>query len=109
MTIIAALAIAFTILIETIEQLVFKSAAKFAVYRKYLLALGVALHAVQLLAWFLVLTLLPLGIAAPLMGATYITVAIGSRLVFGEKLDRRRAIGIAAIVVGLALISRSDI
>jgi drug/metabolite transporter (DMT)-like permease len=109
MTIIAALAIAFTILIETTEQLVFKSSAKFAEYRKYLLALGIGLHVIQLLAWFFVLTLLPLGIAAPLMGATYVTVAIGSRFVFGEKLDRRRAIGIAAIVVGLALITRSEI
>ena len=109
MTIIAALAIAFTILLETTEQLVFKAAAKFTDYRKYLLTLGIVLHTGQLLCWFLVLTLLPLGIAAPLMGATYITVAVGSRLVFGEKLDRRRAIGIAAIVIGLALISRSDI
>jgi drug/metabolite transporter (DMT)-like permease len=109
MTIIAALAIAFTILIETIEQLVFKSAAKLAAYRKYLLALGISLHVCQLLCWFLVLTLLPLGIAAPLMGATYVTVAIGSRLVFGEKINRRRAIGIAAIVIGLALITRSDL
>jgi undecaprenyl phosphate-alpha-L-ara4N flippase subunit ArnE len=109
MTIIAVLAIAITILIETMEQLAFKGAAKFGAYRKYLLGLGIALHVCQLLSWFFVLTLLPLGIAAPLMGATYVTIAIGSRFVFGEKIDRRRAMGIAAIVIGLALISRSDI
>jgi len=109
MTFIAALAIAITISIETLEQLVFKTASKLSAYRKYLLALGVAFHICQLGAWFFVLTLLPLGIAAPLMGATYVTVAIGSRLVFGEKIDKRRAIGIAAIIIGLAIITRSEI
>jgi drug/metabolite transporter (DMT)-like permease len=108
MTTVAALAMAVTILIETTEQLLFKSAAKYIAYRKYLLAIAVCLHVGQLLTWFFALTLLPLGIAAPLMGATYITIAIGSRLVFAEKIDLRRAVGIAAIVVGLALISRTE-
>ncbi len=108
MSFVAFIPLLVTVLVETAEQLTFKASTKFRQNRMQLLALGVILHGVQLLAWFVALTILPLGIATPLMGATYITVSIGSRVFFGEKIDKRRWIGILAIVLGLALISRVE-
>jgi drug/metabolite transporter (DMT)-like permease len=108
MNFLAFIPLLVTVLVETTEQLTFKASTKFRTYRVHLLALGVMLHGVQLLAWFVALTLLPLGIATPLMGATYVTVSVGSRVFFGEQIDKRRWIGIVSIVLGLALISRAE-
>jgi len=50
------------------------------------------------------LTLVPLGVAMPLMGASYVTTAFASRLLFKENVDGRRWLGIVVITAGLALI-----
>lgn len=105
MAVLALLAIAFTILVETFEQLSFKMAARQADRAALWTGAGVVMHAVQLLSWFYALTLLPLSVAAPLMGATYVSVPLASKMLFREKIDLRRWIGIAAIVLGLAIIS----
>jgi drug/metabolite transporter (DMT)-like permease len=105
---LAIIAIFVTVVIETAEQLSFKASAKLEHYHKQFLVLGVVLHGFQLLAWFLALTLLPLSIAAPMLGATYITVSLGSWLLYGEKINKRHWIGIISIVLGLALISRTE-
>ena len=108
MSFLAVIPLLLTILIETGEQLAFKASTKFLKYRLQFLGAGIALHAAQLLVWFVALTLLPLAIATPLMGATYVTVSLGSRLFYGEKIDKRRWIGITAIIIGLALISKIE-
>jgi undecaprenyl phosphate-alpha-L-ara4N flippase subunit ArnE len=93
------------ILLETAEQLGYNYAGKVPRYRFAWISFSVLMHMSILVFWFWVLTLLPLGIAMPLNGGTYITVALASKALFKEKINTRRWIGIAAIVLGLVLIS----
>ncbi len=50
-------------------------------------------------------TLRPLGIALPLLGANYVAIALGGRLIFHEQIDRRRIIGIALVIIGFVIVS----
>lgn len=103
---IAFLGVAITILLETGQQLAFKHASKSGKPNPLWLVFGACMYAPQQLCWMFTLTLLPLAIAAPLLGASYVTVPLASKLVFGEKLSPKRWMGILFIVVGIALISR---
>ena len=46
----------------------------------------------------------PLGVLLPLMGANFVTVAIAGRVLFGEQITRRRAVGIALVAIGFVLV-----
>ncbi len=101
----AALPLLLCIGVETVQQLAFSLSGSQSHRWRSWLALGIGLHAVLLLAWCWLLLLLPLGVAAPLTGATYITVALASRLFLKEHLNRRSWIGVSSIAVGFALIA----
>jgi undecaprenyl phosphate-alpha-L-ara4N flippase subunit ArnE len=103
---IAILGVAITILLETGQQLAFKHASKAAGLKPWWMLLGAGMYAPQQLCWMFTLTLLPLAIAAPLLGASYVTVPLASGLVFREKISKKRWLGILLIVCGIALISR---
>ena len=98
---IVLIAIFITILVETLEQLLFKASAKYENLRHQFLIGGIVLHVVQLASWFFVLALLPLNKAVPILGATYITIALASKYLFKEQVDKRAWIGILAIIGGL--------
>ncbi len=103
---LAPFALAFTVLFETSQQFSFKQATRVSSRPYVWLITGAALYVPQLICWFFTLTLLPLSIAAPLLGTSYVTVPLASGIIFKEKVSKRRWLGILLIVVGLALISR---
>jgi len=69
---------------------------------------GVALGASMLL-WVQVLRRVPLTIAHPLTGAAFIVVPIASHFLWREPLTTTRIVGIAVIVVGIALVARGAV
>ncbi len=97
-------AIAFCIVTEAGRELCFKSAAM-RHDRHFLLVpvtwVGIAFWAVELVAWAGVLARVPLSIAFPLMALSYVVIALGAAVIFKERIDRRRAIGIALITGGV--------
>lgn len=106
MSILALLALSLTIFFETTQQLSFKHAHHVPGGKVLWTTIGAVLYVPQLLCWFFTLSLLPLAIAAPLLGASYVSVPLASSLIFKEKVTKRRWLGIVLIVAGLALISR---
>jgi len=106
---LAVLGMSGAILSETIQQLAFKYAHKFPTpSAKYYgwTAVGAFMYVPHLLAWFFTLTLLPLSIGAPLLGVCYMTVPLASKFLFHEKISKRRWLGIALIVIGMALMGK---
>lgn len=104
MNLIAVLLLGICVALETVEHLAFGMVGRMPAKAWGWRAAGVALHLVLLAVWFLLLKVVPLGIAMPLMGASYVTIALSSRVLFQEQVNLRRWIGIGAIVAGLALI-----
>ena len=57
--------------------------------------------------WLVVLSRLELSLVYPMVSAAYVLVAIASWLFFKENLNLARWAGIAVIILGVYLISRS--
>jgi drug/metabolite transporter (DMT)-like permease len=93
------------VLLETVEQLLYRTAGRDT--RRYvpLIAMAIILHLCGMAVWYALLKFLPLGIALPLCGLSYATIALASRYFFAEKVSVRRWLGIAFIIAGFALIS----
>ncbi len=72
----------------------------------YILA-GFALYGVASVLWIVVLSRAPLSLAYPLLSLGYVLVLLASAYVFGETIPAVRVAGIAAILVGLVLVSSS--
>jgi multidrug transporter EmrE-like cation transporter len=72
-----------------------------------LVILGLALFVGSVLVWMRVLADNELSWAYPLLGLSYIMVALSGWLVFGDKMSVMRVSGIAAVVIGAILIGRS--
>jgi len=72
-------------------------------------ASGLACYAVSLLAWLHVLTRLPLSVAYPMLGVSYILVYIGAIAspILSEAFTPARAAGVVLVACGAALISTS--
>lgn len=51
--------------------------------------------------WMLLIKQVPLGIALPLMGANFVTVALAGKFFFGERLNAQSLVGNRAGVGGL--------
>ena len=99
------LLIAVCVLSETSAQLCYRMAGKHHDrYFKFVVP-GVLIQFIEFAAWFLVLKSLRLGIALPLMGANYVTIALASRFLFGETVNARRWTGIAFILSGFILVA----
>lgn len=70
-------------------------------------AAGVAAYGVSLLCWLLAMRSLPLSVLYPLVSVTYVVVAVGAVVLFGESLSPLQAAGIAIIGLGVVLLARS--
>ncbi len=103
----AILLIAWCIVSETIEQMLYRGAGDRKGAARYLgfYTPAITLHIVRLAVWLTVLKTVPLGIALPLLGANYAAIALAGRLVFHERIDRKRFIGIALVLIGFILVS----
>lgn len=103
------LAWAVVLLFATTQQVAFTYSARSLGAAKILwLGGGCASFLIETAAWMWLLTFVPLGIATPMLGASYITVAMASRWLFKETIDKSRWAGIALILLGLALIGREQ-
>lgn len=92
-------------LIETVEQLLYRVAGRDDKRYWSHVAVGTVLHVAYLVVWLLLLRLVPLSTALPMMGLQYVTIALAAKVLFGEKVDLRRWIGIAVIVIGFVLVA----
>ncbi|MGK9086251.1 permease [Brucella intermedia] len=96
----------FCIFAEVGREVCFKSAADRApdIWRTLFVPvtwLGVALWAVELFCWMLVLERLPLSIAFPLMALNYAAMVFAGAWFFSEKVNRRHAFGVSLISIGV--------
>ncbi|MBT0725871.1 4-amino-4-deoxy-L-arabinose-phosphoundecaprenol flippase subunit ArnE [Rosenbergiella australiborealis] len=71
-------------------------------YLWMLVALG--LLAIAMLCWLCVLSVLPVGIAYPLLSLNYLWVALLSRLLWHDRITPRQWLGILLIIVGTVLL-----
>ncbi|MGA2501794.1 MAG: EamA family transporter [Tepidisphaeraceae bacterium] len=97
--------LALCVLIETIEQVLYRLAGRNSRHFLLYAAPATMLNLVGLAVWLLVLTRAPLAQALPLLAASNITVAAAGRLLFGETVTTRRWIGIVLISAGLVLVA----
>ena len=65
---------------------------------------GILFYLCQLVCWYWLLSYWPLGIALPLMGLNYATVAVAGSCCFAERLTARRIIAIALIICGVTIV-----
>lgn len=75
--------------------------------REPLLWLGLALFGISALFWLVVLSHVPLSLAYPVVGVSYIFIVAFSRLILHEQVPPLRWIGVVVVAVGIALIGLS--
>ena len=105
----AFLVLGICILLETIEQTVFSLSGRIPKQWMQWIGIGIAIHFVATLCWFWLLSLLPLGVAMPMMGGCYVSVCMVSWLLFKERISPLRWVGVMSIITGLILIGRSAV
>ncbi|MBE0476960.1 MAG: 4-amino-4-deoxy-L-arabinose transferase [Coriobacteriia bacterium] len=69
--------------------------------------LGLVLFACSVLVWMRVLSATELSWSYPLLGLSYVVVALSGWLVFGDHLSAARLLGIALVLAGAFLIAAS--
>jgi multidrug transporter EmrE-like cation transporter len=77
------------------------------VARQPRLWLGLFLFGISAIFWLIVLTRVPLSVAYPFVGVTYIIVVMWSRFVLGETVPLIRWVGVAVIAIGIAVVGLS--
>jgi multidrug transporter EmrE-like cation transporter len=68
---------------------------------------GLACYVVSVAVWLLALSRVEVGFAYPMLSVGYIVTAIAAFYLFGEALNPVRIAGIAVIIFGVFLISRT--
>jgi drug/metabolite transporter (DMT)-like permease len=110
--------LAFCIAAEAVQQLSFKVGADRAgqasgfvgnVLRQPLVWLGVAIWAIESIAWVMVLQTTPLSLAYPVMTLSYAAVPLAGVLVLKEKMSRRQWAGAALIFAGVVCVAASGL
>ena len=107
MKLIAILPFTICIIFETLQQLFYSLAGQQPNKKIFFFGFGILFYFSALLAWYWLLTILPLGIATPLMGTSYVTVCLASNIFLKEQIDFKHWGGIVLIIIGLGLISIS--
>lgn len=70
---------------------------------------GFVIYFVGALVWFRVIASEPLSIAYPvLVGLTFVLVTVAASIVFREPVALQKVIGLAAILIGLVIVSTSS-
>lgn len=63
---------------------------------------GIACFAVEFVAWFALLSLIPLSLAILIGSINIVAVMLAGKMLFDERLDRMRVIGMCLITIGVA-------
>lgn len=69
--------------------------------------LGIAAYGISLLLWLVVLSKLELSYAYPIVSLNYFFIALSSKIIFKEKISKRRWASILVIVLGVITVSLS--
>ena len=69
--------------------------------------IGLALFGISAAFWLVVLSRVPLSVAYPLVGLSYVLVVLLSRLLFHEQVPAMRWAGVVVIALGIALVGMS--
>ena len=67
--------------------------------------LGLLLYGISSILWIIALSRAELSYIYPLLGISYVLIAIFSKLIFGEALTFTRIVGILLIVIGVSLVA----
>lgn len=92
------------VVLETCEQMLFRLSGERRFWRWRAMAGGILFYLCELACWYWLLSYWPLGIALPLMGLNYVTVALAGSCFFSERLTVRRIFSIALIICGVTII-----
>ncbi|MTJ82351.1 MAG: EamA family transporter [Telmatospirillum sp.] len=113
------LGLALAIVLDTLVQVFWKSAVISvdagreampvlqAVFHQPVFLLVAAMWFCQLLNWLKVLDQADLSFAQPITSLSYVTVCLASAVYLGERIDILQMLGIALILAGVWLVSRS--
>jgi drug/metabolite transporter (DMT)-like permease len=111
---VESLALAFsTVALNSAAQLMLRGAAlrgatpaaPATLLRSPLFVGALFVYALSVLTWLAVLKKLPLPVAMPFVSLMYIAVPIGARIVFGDELTPRMALGSALVVAGVIVVA----
>jgi multidrug transporter EmrE-like cation transporter len=69
---------------------------------------GLALFGISAVFWLVVLSRVPLSVAYPFAGLTYIVIVVLDRLLLDETVPALRFVGAAVVAIGIALIGLSS-
>jgi len=114
----AAGLLAFCVLAEVIQQMSFKTGASRAadhgrlnagILVQPLIWLGVAIWAVEIIAWTVVLEHTPLSLAYPVMTLSYAAIPLASFVLLRERMSRRQRIGAALVAAGVLCVGISGL
>jgi multidrug transporter EmrE-like cation transporter len=69
--------------------------------------IGLVLFAVSALFWLIILSRVPLSVAYPFVGMSYVLIVLFARLVLHEHVPVMRWVGVAVVAVGIAVVGLS--
>jgi drug/metabolite transporter (DMT)-like permease len=112
------LGLAFAVCIDTVVQLVWSKAATEAqseavfgtlmgMFSHPLLYAMLGMYAMQFVNWMIVLSKADLSFAQPITACSYVLTAAGSAYFLADRITPLRMAGIALILIGVWLISRT--
>lgn len=68
---------------------------------------GLACYVVSVVVWIMALARVPVSVAYPMLSIGYVVNALGAAYLFGEVLTLVRMGGIATIILGVFMVTRS--
>ena len=68
---------------------------------------GLALFGVSAMFWLVVLSRIPLSVAYPFVGLSYIAIVVGARVLLGEHVPLLRWAGVVVVATGIAIVGMS--
>lgn len=77
------------------------------VVRTWQVLLGLTLFALSAVTWLVVVSRIPLSLAYPFAGITYVLLLLFSKFVLREQVPHLRWLGVALIVAGIVLVGRT--
>lgn len=77
------------------------------VAKEPLLWIGLALFGISAAFWLVVLSHVPLSVAYPVVGLSYILIVLFSRVVLHEHVPSLRWLGVIVVAVGIAIVGLS--
>ncbi len=78
------------------------------VIRTWQVLIGLTLFVLSAITWLVVISRVPLSLAYPFAGITYVLLAMFSKFVLKEHVPYLRWVGVALIVAGVVMVGRTS-